>query len=327
MVKYALRRLAVIPLALLAINFFGFAYAVFARFVQAGRNPYFAVTGSPEPIFPLYRAYVVDAFQSGFGFMPATRGVTILEAVLEASKNSLGLLAIAFTISLVIGLILGFRAAESDPSSVAWWMAPLSTLGLALPSFYIGALLIAGSIYYIFWVRTGAGLPFPISGFGWDKHLVFPVAALVIRPMVQTARMTSVMLTGEFNKQYVVAARSLGNTWKLIRRHHVLRNVLAPIILGIAGSFRVLVAELILVEWLFGWPGLGRMLALTLIPPEVVSAAAGPHPPEVYLYPPVVATVLTVLTALFLLTDFFSSTLGRIFDPRLNAMEAEVGDV
>ncbi len=143
-----------------------------------------------------------------------------------------------------------------------------------------------------------------------------PVLVLAIQPALQIAGVTAGMLTEEFGKQYVVSARSLGHTWSAIRRRLALRNVFTPVILIIAVGVRLLVGELIVVEWLFQWPGLGNLLARSLIPPRTASMQVAVEN-SIFLNPPVVAAVLAVFAALFLLTDFGASLLVRYFDPRL----------
>jgi len=75
-----------------------------------------------------------------------------------------------------------------------------------MPSFYIGSLLIFVSVYYVIRSSPGTDPPFPLDGFGWDKHLVLPVLALMARPTVQLAQVTAGLLSEELRKQYVIAA-------------------------------------------------------------------------------------------------------------------------
>jgi peptide/nickel transport system permease protein len=124
------------------------------------------------------------------------------------------------------------------------------------------------------------------------------------------------LLADELGKQYVVAARSMGFSWQRIRQHGAIRNILATVVLTIATSVRLLVSELIVVEWLFDWPGLGNLLAQTLIPIGVVSSRTATEG-VLFLDPPVVAAVLTVFAAIFLMTDLTASLLAQRFDPRL----------
>jgi ABC-type dipeptide/oligopeptide/nickel transport system permease component len=314
MLRYLIRRLLLIPPALLLINFLGFAYAHYARPIRAARTPYLPFVPESGPLIPTYQAYLQTFFN------PATRSLTqseILVTLQNAIVASLGLLSIALLLSVLTGVILGLTAVRNEPPGVRRWLTFVSTSGLAMPSFYIGSLLIVSSISYVLWKGPGTELPFPMQGFGWDKHLVLPVIALMARPTMQIAQLTAGVLSGELAKQYVTAGRSLGQTWRSIRSKYAMRNILAPVILTITGSFRLLVGELVVVEWLFAWPGLGRLLAQTLVPP-LLSSSRGPN---LFLDPEVVAIVLTTFGTLFLFADLIASFLVRIFDPRLGFNE------
>lgn len=318
MARFLLRRLALIPFALLAANFAGFAYAHFAIYLQMRRNPFFAPIERPGPLWTAYVAYLRQAIRFDFGSLPIGAGQPVSETVWAAVTASLGLLAVTFVLSIVAGLLVGVFSARVDPPGVAGWLAPLSTVGLAMPSFYVGTLLVVGALAYV--VRNGPdAAAIPTSGFGWDLHLVFPVIALMLRPTVQIAQFTANLLAGELGKRYVVTARSVGNTWRTIRWKHIARNALAPIVLNIAGAFRLLVGELIVVEWLFGWPGIGRLLALILIPTTGSHEAESPY----FLHPSALAAALTAFALFFLAADLLASALVRAADPRLRAVESD----
>jgi peptide/nickel transport system permease protein len=325
MTRFILRRLVFIPIVLALVNFLGFTYAHYARPLRAARTPF---GGSPEvgPLLPAYQAYLADLLNMNFGIELAVPGgarsnvaVTLGETLSRALGASLGLMALALLLSVLVGFLLGFRAVRNDPPGVARWLALLSTVGLAMPSFYIGSLFIFGLVFYVLWRGPGTEMPLPLDGFGWDNHLILPILALMARPTVQLAHVTAGLLSGELGKQYVVAARSLGYTWRSIRVQYALRNVIAPVILTVAGLLRLLVGELVLIEWLFKWPGLGRLLAWTLVPAQLTSSQGSP----LFLNTQVMAAVLTLIAALFLLSDFIAAILVRIFDPRLRAPETE----
>jgi peptide/nickel transport system permease protein len=316
MVRFALRRLIIIPVVLLLVHLAGFAYAHLAGPLRAARIPYVLIQLDPPPLWPTYRNYMQNAARLDLGQMPGS-SESLATAMSRAAANSLGLLALALVLSVLIGLSLGLRAARSDPPRVSSWLTLASTLGLAMPGFYIGSLFIVASVSYLRLQGSNAQAPFPLQGFGWDKHLVFPTLALMVRPTMQIARVTSSLLADELGKQYTLAARSFGHTQRAIRWRLALRNILAPVTLTIAGSLRLLVGELILIEWLFKWPGLGRLLAWTLVPTRLTSDAGSP----LFLNPSVVAAVLTIIAALFLSTDFIAALLARLLDPRLRAPE------
>lgn len=326
MAKFIIQRILIIPVLLLLVNFLGFAYAHYAKPIRAARTPYVQVE-DPGPLIPAYLDYLQTLLNLDFGMeisspdnVRSNTAVTLGETLARATIASLGLLAISLSISVVFGLYLGFKATKNDPPDVSRWLTVSSTVGLAMPSFYIGSLLIIGLIFYILWRGPDTEMPIPLSGFGWDLHLVLPVLALMARPTFQLAQVTAGVLSGELGKQYVIAGRSLGHSWRSIRLHYALKNVVAPVILTIAGLQRFLVGELIMIEWLFRWPGLGRLLGWTLVPAEMTSSSGSP----LFLNPPVMATVLTLIAALFLLADFFATLLVRYIDPRLREHDSEI---
>ncbi len=310
MARFLLRRLLIIPIALLVVNFLGYAYALLAWWLNMQNNPFVASTVPRPPIMQPYLEYLRGALRGNFGEMPFARG-TILETIQTASTHTLGLLAIAFIVSIVLGTLIGLRAIRTNPPSAAPWLIPISTVGIAMPSFYIGMVAIAVMVLLI--LKGFPRPPRPFQGFGWDRHLVLPVLALAIRPTVQIAQVSSRLLADELHKQYVIASRSMGYSWRRIRWHTALSNILAALVLTVAGSFRVLVGELILVEWLFNWGGLGRLLGEVLVPQQLTSS----QPSPLFLNPPLLAALLTAFAVLFLLADLIASVLIRIVDPRL----------
>ena len=319
MAKFIIQRLLIIPLLLLLVNFLGFTYAHYARPIRAARTPYVQVEEA-GPLIPEYLDYLKTLVNLDFGMGVSTpdnarsnTATTLGETLARATIASLGLLAVSLSISIIFGLYLGFKATKNDPPDTSRWLTISSTVGLAMPSFYIGSLLIIGLVFYVIWRGPDTDMPLPLSGFGWDAHLVLPVLALMARPTFQLAQVTSGVLSAELGKQYVIAGRSMGRTWRSIRMRFALKNVIAPVILTIAGLQRFLVGELIMIEWLFRWPGLGRMLGWTLVPAEFTSSSGSP----LFLNPPIMATVLTLIAALFLFTDLAAAIAVRYLDPRI----------
>ncbi|MCK4725148.1 MAG: ABC transporter permease, partial [Anaerolineales bacterium] len=275
MSRFILRRLLFIPIALIVVNFLAFTYAHYARPIRAERTPYVQAYEA-GPLLPDYKEYVQKIVTLDFSMeinMPGRRTdpISLEETLTNAILASLGLLAVSMVLSVIFGLIFGFKAVRNDPPGVARWMTFFSTVGLAMPSFYIGSLLILVMVFYVLTRGPGTEMFLPLGGFGWDKHLILPVVALMARPTVQMAQTTANLLSGELSKQYVIAARSVGYTWRSIRNTYALRNIIAPVILTIAGLLRFTVGELVIIEWLFKWPGLGRLLGWTLVPAQLTS--------------------------------------------------------
>ncbi len=326
MARFLTRRLLIIPVALIAVLLLAYGYAHIVQWDYARHYPqlYYrlrVIQQRPETLIEAYKTYLPGLLRLDFGKLRNGENITVV--LWKALQASLALLAIALIASVPLGLFLGIAAARWTRSRPARWLTLAATAGLAMPSFYVGSLLILFSVAYAL-MRGGGGAPFPLAGFGWDNHLVLPTLALMLRPTVQIAQVTATLLTGELQKQYVVAARSLGHKWGAVKQRLAFRNVLAPVALTIAGSLRTLMTDLILVEWLFFWPGIGRFMAYALIPANRTDMASSPY----LLEPPFVAAILTLVAAIFLLADFVASALVRVFDPRLRVpTREEVSDV
>lgn len=317
-----IRRFFFIILLLGIINFFAFAYAHLSLQAQKAQNPFGSNPAISASILDLYKEYLLKIAQGDFGKMPASQG-EVVDFLFPGAVASAGLLAIAFVISTLLGILLGTFAVKTQPAKV-WSLLPsLASLGMAMPGFFVASIFLALSVFYLLNAGPDGKLPIPISGFGWDSHLLFPVLALIVRPSAQIALTTANLLAGELDHQYVVAARSVGNTWKRIRRHNALKNILAPLYLSIAGSFRLMIAELVLVEFIFSWPGLGRLLARTLIPPFLATPGGFGKADIFYLHPPLLAALITLFAFLFLMSDFISSIMAQKMDPRLATSNQE----
>jgi peptide/nickel transport system permease protein len=322
MIRYIARRLAMIPLMLLGVNFLGFAYAHLVRPGQLARNPFLAMAGGTAPLLPAYLEYLAGVVRLDFGAMPPS-GAAVGPLVAQAATASLGLLVLTLALSVVLGIGFGVRSVRtpgqrsrqgiSEPASIAPWLTVLTTAGLAMPGFYIGSLLILATLWYLIWGPSTFTLP--VQGFGWDLHLVLPTLVLAARPTAQVAQLTAAVLAAEMDKMYIVAARSVGQPWQVIRQRQAFRNVIAPVAIAVFGALRLVVGELIIVEWIFSWPGLGRLLAWTLIPPQSTGGGRA-----VFLHPSTMAAVLTVLAAVFLAGDLVSGLTARVADPRLRTV-------
>jgi peptide/nickel transport system permease protein len=289
-------------------NFGGYAYAHLARTVSG--NPFFARQAQTDALWPAYLNYVQGMAQGDFA------GVAVYEEdflliLARATAASAGLLLLALAISVVLGLAIGLLGVRLHPPGIRSWLTGTTILGLSTPSFFIGRLAVAMLLLVTIYAQLG-NLPLPIQGYGWDAHLVLPLLALVVRPTAQIAQVTAALLAGELGRQYIVAARGKGLSERRVVAHHAMRNVWAPTAQAIAGAVRLLVAELIVVEWLFAWPGLGFLMAATLIPAQLTSASVEAR----FLDPPLVASLITIFAAVFLLTDLIAGSLAHLADPR-----------
>lgn len=307
MISFIVRRFLTFPFIVLAANFIGFAFAFYFEPVVATSNPYSSGDILLPPLFPEYFAYLSKFARFDFG--ETYNGEPVLTAISRLGLISLGLVAIALGLSIVLGIFLGRLAVKPDSIKVSSWLTVLATVGLASPGFYIAILLIT---FFLLLTLYGPGndLLIPFQGFGWDSHLILPVMVLMIQPTVKIAQVTGSVLNDELQKPYVKAGISLGLTFQSMKGRFAFRNIFAPVLQAIASSARLMVAELIIIERLFNWPGLGRFIGNVLEPNRGFFDA-------VVLTPSTMAALLSVLVMTFLIIDFVTIFIARLVDPRL----------
>lgn len=305
MLRFILRRLLTFPFIILLANFIGFAFAFYFEPVVSSSNPYISGETILPPIFPEYFAYLSKFANLDFGL--TFNGEPVLVAIARLSLNSFGLVALALILSIVLGIFLGRLAVRRDSMKVSAWLTVLSTLGLASPGFYIAILLIT---LFLLITIYGPGVVIPFQGFGWDAHLILPVLVLMVQPTVKIAQVTGGALVDELQKPYVKAGISFGLTFNAMKNRFAFRSVVAPILQAVAYSARLMVAELIIIERLFNWPGLGKFIGTVLQPATGFGATT-------VLTPSTMAALLTVLVLIFLLIDLLTILIARMVDPRL----------
>jgi peptide/nickel transport system permease protein len=155
--------------------------------------------------------------------------------------------------AVLIGMPLGIIAAVNQHSPYDRFVMALSVFGFAMPNFFLGILLILIFSLYLHWL--------PSFGAGSWQHLVMPAATLALSSAGAIARFARSCMLDVLNQPYVASARARGI--KGLRRTiiHALPNASIPIVTILGLRFGDLIAGAIIVETVFAWPGVGRLLA------------------------------------------------------------------
>lgn len=205
--------------------------------------------------------YLVQAVQGDLGRTVAygySRLPTAIAEILPGiAVRSLGLLIGSLILSALIGVSLGVWSARRNAGASSLIMVLGSIVGLSLPSFFT-ALLLQLLMIQLRGV-TGRTL-LPIGGFGWDSHLLLPATVLAARPLAQIARVTSVTLEDTLSRDYIRTAYGKGLAGRAVLYRHAARNAAIPILTTIGLSLRFSLSSLPVVEFFFGWQGLGYHL-------------------------------------------------------------------
>lgn len=185
----------------------------------------------------------------GSGFVPAK------DLLIEAYKNSFGLLAVTMGFSILLGFGGGIIAAVSKRKWVAGLLVGLTIFGIAMPSFFSGILFQQGTLMLN--KQLGRRI-FSIMGVGWDwKHLALPVFVLSARPIAYLIRAMNNSLRDVMSEDYIRTAYAKGLNQRRTIRVHALKNIFVPLLTAIGVSLRFALSSLPVVEYFFTWQGVG----------------------------------------------------------------------
>jgi len=208
-----------------------------------------------------------------------------LGATLELSLAATAVVAVAIPLGVVSGRY--YRAA------VDYFVLLIGTVGLSVPPFWFGLVMI-----WLFAVRWPL---LPVSGReGWQA-LVMPALSLAIGAAAVMARTVRISIVEVLQENYIRAARARGLTEYRIVFKHALRAALIPAVTLVGLNFGAMLANAVVVETVFSWPGMGWLLFQALQ----------------YRDFPVIQGLTVVLALLFVLTNFLVDLLYAVLDPRI----------
>jgi ABC-type dipeptide/oligopeptide/nickel transport system permease component len=217
----------------------------------------------------------------------------VLELYLSRLPNSLVLALAAMAFSLIIGIPTGIVAAVRVNQ---WWDKAgkiFALLGLSLPSFWIGLVMILFFSVYLGWL--------PSSGSGTPLHVIMPAFALGWYFAAAHMRLTRSSMLEVLGSEYVKLARLKGLPEALVIAKHAFKNALIPVLTLAGINLVIMVNVAVVVETVFAWPGVGRLLY------EGIAFRD---------FPVVQATVI-MNGAMVVLTSLFVDVLYAVIDPRI----------
>jgi len=250
--------------------------------------------------------YLANLAQGDLGVIapsyPSAPAAPIASELARALPRSLGLLAVALVLAVLIGLPLGIGAGLRRKTRLSGLLVFLSVLGISTPSYFAAMLL----IWFGVWLYRTTGADFiPIHGFGWDAHLILPALVLAARPAANVMRLGYNALVDILDADFVRTAHAKGlGPWVVLFRH-VLRATGVPLLTTVAISLRFSLAILPIVEYIFNWSGVGQELLVAIQVQDTTT---------------VIGMVLP-LALLFVLVNLLLEALYLLVDPRLRVKE------
>lgn len=209
-----------------------------------------AKLGTDKPVGYQYVHWLWDVLRFNFGTSMIS-GQPVTRLILERFPLTLSLALLGIVISIIFAVPLGVISAVKRWSFWDYLGMLFSQIGMAVPSFWLGILLLL-----LFSVKIKL---FPLFGYGSFKHLILPAVSLGIARAAVLLRLTRASMTEELSKEYVVTARSKGLTERMINYKHALKNALLPVITIAGIQLGYMLGGAIIIEQVFSLPGLGRL--------------------------------------------------------------------
>lgn len=275
-VRLALRRVALaVPTAFaVAVISFTLIHVAPGDPVQAlagdgGDEAYYADMrarfGLDRPLPAQFVSYLGRLATGDFGFS-WIQGRPVRTMIAERLPATLLLTGTALVASTLIGIALGTYAAARHRRAADTGISTLTILLFATPSFWLGQLA-------LLWLALRTGW-FPVQGMtdarevrtGWAAaldvahHLALPAAVLAAQEVAAVCRLLRNGLLDELDTAHVLLARAKGLPERMVLRRHALRRPLIPVLAVIGGRLGQLLSGAVVVEIVFGWPGVGRLL-------------------------------------------------------------------
>ena len=207
--------------------------------------------GLDRPLWVQYGHFVASLLRGDLGNSFYYR-MPVFDLYLSRLPSSLLLAGAAMAFSLVIGIPTGIVAAVRVNR---WWDSAgkiFALLGLSLPSFWVGLLLILFFSVYLGWL--------PSSGSGTVLHLLMPAFALGWYFAAAHMRLTRSSMLDVLGSEYVKLARLKGLPEALVISKHAFKNALIPVLTLAGINLVIMVNVAVVVETVFAWPGIGRLL-------------------------------------------------------------------
>ena len=185
---------------------------------------------------------------------------SVLDAVAERLPVTLPLAALGLLMATIMGTLLGILAAVRHNSWVDQSAMVTALIGLSIPDFWFGLVLVILFGVTLGWLPTGGFVPITEDFWGWVRCMTLPTLTLAFTHMGVLARMTRSSMLDVLDQDFVRTARAKGMGRGTVIFKHALRNALVPIVTVVGVSAGVLLSGAVVIESVFSLPGVGRLI-------------------------------------------------------------------
>ena len=231
-----------------------------------------------------------------------TLGRSVVAAIVERLPSTVALAGFAFVLTLAFGLVAGVISALKQDTWVDHTIMTLAVVGVSVPSFWIGLIMIIGFAVMVDWLPAGGYVTITENPAMWFKSLILPSIALALLQMGLLARITRASMIEVLRQDFVRTAHAKGLPRWMVVGKHAFMNVMIPVVTVIGIVFSLLLSGSVVIETVFSIPGLGRLMATSIVTRDY----------------PVIQGALLITAAMFVLINLFVDVLYAYLDPRIH---------
>lgn len=269
MLAFALRRvISIIPILFIV------SFVVFALIHVSPGDPALAIAGeqaTPErveeirvqlgldkPLVSQYADWVADAMTGDLGTSLFST-LPVVTAITSRLPVTLSLTFTAIGFAILLGVPLGLVAGLRQNSRVDRALTALATVGIAMPHFWLGTILVLFFALKLGWFPVTGYVGLTDDPFAWARHMILPAIALGAATVAEIARQMRSATVTERDQDYVRTAESKGLPPVLVNGKHLLKNAAVPVVTVVGLQVSRLLGGAIIVEQVFAMPGLGQL--------------------------------------------------------------------
>lgn len=247
--------------------------------------------GLDKPLFIQYFMFLKGLFDGSL--ISLKYEIPAASVIIPRIFNTLKLACASIVVAVAVGTVAGILSAVRRHSIVDYLSTTMALLGVSMPVFWWGLVLIMIFSVYLMWLPSG--------GMGGLRYLVLPAIVLGTSSAGVIARMTRSSMMDILRQDYITAAKSKGLPSRIVIYRHALRNALIPTVTVVGLEFGYMLAGAVLTETVFSWPGVGRLIVGSIMARDY----------------PVVQASLLLVAGLFVLVNLGVDVLYAFLDPRI----------
>jgi peptide/nickel transport system permease protein len=262
--------------------------------------------GLRDPLATQYFRWASAMLKGDFG-QSLIMDRPIAPMVLQAFGKSL-ILAISsmFTVT-ILGILAGVVSAVNAGKPLDHVLSVVSYLGISVPEFFWAVIFVVVFAGYLRWLPASGSGDLSKGLVPFTSFLVLPILTLTLTLLAHVTRMTRSSMLEVLQTQYIKAARARGVPEALVLRRHALRNGLLPTITVLASDFGFLIGGVVVIETVFAYPGIGRLLVFSIEHHDL----------------PLVEAIVIILTILYSLANLTADLLYACVNPRIRYGRAD----